>query len=311
MNQITKQRVSQLEATLDPAGRLAWRDFTRDLRAAGCPATTPQNYLYAAAQLRQMFPGTPLLAMTRAQISDYLITLADTGRASSTVVTRYAALRRFYTWCLAEEILTTSPMARIPAPKLASTVTPVLRTGILQQLLKTCAGKTFNDRRDTAMIRLWCEAGSPRCSEMIGLTLDCVDLDGDQVLIRRGKGGKDRLIILSPATARALSRYLRTRISHRDAASPQVWLGRQGPLSGQGARDMLQLRCAQAGLPKIHPHQLRHTATARFYAAGGTERSAMRLFGWSTEKMAHHYGEAAATQLALDTARTIALGDQL
>lgn len=43
-------------------------------------------------------------------------------------------------------------------------------------LLKACAGKGFTARRDTAMIRLWCEAGSPRVSEMVGITLDALDM---------------------------------------------------------------------------------------------------------------------------------------
>ena len=47
---------------------------------------------------------------------------------------------------------------------------------------------------------------------------------------------------------------------------------------------MLERRCAQAGLVKVHPHQFRHTAAHTWLAAGGSEVSAMRNFGWAAER---------------------------
>src|SRR3970282_2068450 len=95
-----------------------------------------------------------------------------------------------------------------------------------------------------------------------------VDLDRGLVQIQ-GKGRRWRVVSLGPRTARALYRYLRLRSAHRDAASTALWLGRRGPLTDQGLRLAIRRRAEQAGLGRIYPHQLRHSAAPARLSAGG------------------------------------------
>ena len=72
-----------------------------------------------------------------------------------------------------------------------------------------------------------------------------------------------RLVLIAPATARAMAAYLRARRYHRLAESPSVWLGlrNSGPLDGTGLYRMLQRRADQADYePAVHPHMFRHTS---------------------------------------------------
>ena len=59
---------------------------------------------------------------------------------------------------------------------------------------------------------------------------------------------------------------------HRSAASRQLWLGLHGPLTGEGVRQMLLARIAEAGIPNVHPHQFRHTAAHRWLPRAARNR---------------------------------------
>lgn len=113
-------------------------------------------------------------------------------------------------------------------------------------------------------------------------------------------------------TGQTITRYLRVRREHRAAHRPELWLGSRGhAMTGSGVAQMLERRCAQAGIARIHPHQLRHTAASRWLSAGGGEGDAMRLFGWRSREMLQRYGASQADERARDAARRMRLGDRL
>jgi integrase/recombinase XerC len=96
----------------------------------------------------------------------------------------------------------------------------------LRRLLATCAGRSFEDRRDTALILLLVDVG-PRRAELMGLTVADVDFDLD-VLLVLGKGRRERALPFGRRSAVALDRYLRIRARRRDAALPWLWLAARG-----------------------------------------------------------------------------------
>ena len=72
----------------------------------------------------------------------------------------------------------TSPMARMKPPRLPEEPPPVLREAELRRLVAACErDKTFDGRRDEAILRVFIDTGARR-GEVLGLTLDDVDLDG-------------------------------------------------------------------------------------------------------------------------------------
>ena len=84
-----------------------------------------------------------------------------------------------------------------------------------------------------------------------------------------------------------------------------------GMLTTDSARERFEVRCDDAGLPRIHPHQLRHTWAADFLANGGQERDAMRLAGWRSDSMLSRYGSATADARAAAAARRLKRGDRV
>ncbi|MDL4773612.1 tyrosine-type recombinase/integrase [Actinomadura xylanilytica] len=106
---------------------------------------------------------------------------------------------------------------------------------------------------------------------------------------------------------------LAARAKDPDSDGPALlWLGWCGkPLDASGIYQMIERRCDEAGIPRIHPHQLRHFAVDAWYEDGGSIQDAMTLFGWSSPAMAHHYAKATAGKRAVAASRRASLGDRL
>lgn len=235
--------------------------------------------------------------------------LLEGGAEASTARARLLALRLFSAWLTAEKEVSADVLLGLRSPKLDAKVVEPLNEDQLQALLRTC-DRTFIGVRDEAVIRFMAETGT-RAGEVVAMGFpDDIDFKAGTAIVRRGKGGKGRLVAYGPKTAQVLDRYLRLRRQHKHAASSNLWLGQQGDGFGYRAlHKTLGARAAAAGLHNFHPHQLRHTWATRWLGAGGSEGGAMAVGGWSNRSMLDRYVRATASSRAAAEAQKLNLGD--
>src|SRR5919199_1332054 len=126
-------------------------------------------------------------------------------------------------------------MAKMKPPLIPEEPPAVLSESDLTKLLKAWEGKTHEDRRDAAMIRLLIDSGMRR-AELAGLKVADVDFENNVALVM-GKGRRPRACPFGRKTAVALDRYIRIRAQHREAQRPELWLswaGHTGALTANG-----------------------------------------------------------------------------
>jgi site-specific recombinase XerD len=254
--------------------------------------------------------GKPVV-IDRRQLREFIDGLLTAGAKPATAVSRHLAVRRFSGWLTEEGEQDTDPLLGLKSPKLDHPVTQPLTDDELRLMLKACKGPDLRDKRDEAILRLMFTSGA-RAGEVVAMQVSDLNLRGvpPTAIIRRGKGGKGRVVPLALETAAAIDKYLRARKSHRLASDSALWLGDRGKaFSYDALHKTLGWRAELAGISGFHPHRLRHTAAHRWLARGGSEGGLMAVAGWTRPDMLLRYSRAQASARAAEEASRLNLGE--
>jgi integrase/recombinase XerC len=127
--------------------------------------SAPSRPLRGAEQLSALLHdrGRGLADATTADIQDYIIDVIE-RRRPSTANNRFRSLHRFFVW-LEEEKEIPNPMRRLKPPTVPEDPVPVVDDDALRRLFETCEDRGFEERRDTAILYLFLDAG-PRLEEL-------------------------------------------------------------------------------------------------------------------------------------------------
>ena len=118
-----------------------------------------------------------------------------------------------------------------------------------------------------------------RAGECVDLQMQDIDLPGKRLLVRQGKGQRDRLVYLSDSACQAIQIYLSAVDSPRHQ-NDLVWLQKNGnPISTGWLRNHVARIGAAVGIENLYPHRLRHTCATRLLNAGMDITRIQKLLG--------------------------------
>lgn len=226
----------------------------------------------------------------------------------------FRSLKTFFNWLVDEEELNRSPMRTMKPPQVEEPEVPVIPETDLKSLFATCKGTDYLARRDRALLLMFLDTGG-RLAEVIERRQAALDLDVN-VLHVMGKGGRSRPLPFGRTTALAMDRYLRAAgkyLGRRLEPSDPLWFSykRKDALQVWGMEHMLRRRCAEAGIPRLHPHQFRHTFAHQWKVNGGNEDALMRIMGWRSREMLSRYGASAGEERARRQHQDLSPGDRI
>jgi integrase/recombinase XerD len=281
--------------------------FRLHLAAEGKAVKTVRTYVeavqwFAAAHLVRETGRTRWEEVRRQDAQEWMVWLLERYSAAY-ASNQFRALQQFFKWLAAEDEIP-DPMTGLRPPHVPEKPVPVFTGDDLARLERACAGRSFRQRRDAAMIAVFRATGM-RLSELAGIRYDPGDRRrSDLDLWRReitvhGKGRKTRTVKISHDAARALDRYIRVRARHAQASRAQLWLGvnNRGPMTASGIYQVIARRGRECGV-EVFPHRFRHHFSHTWLDHGGAEGDLMELNGWTSPQMLRRYGASARSARA-------------
>jgi integrase/recombinase XerD len=244
--------------------------------------------------------GLALDAADAEALHDYLAAAGTRRLAPRTLARRLSAIRQFFRFLLTDSVRADDPTSGIDTPRLGRPLPKMLSEGEVSRLIDTA--QRWPDEEG---VRLRCVlellyATGLRISELVTLPLAAAQRDPRFMLVR-GKGGKERVVPLSPPSRDALAAYLICRKAFLPDGQASRFLfpsrGREGHLTRQRCGQLLKELALGAGLDpaRLSPHVLRHAFASHLLDHGADLRSVQQMLGHAdiatTQIYTHVQGE--------------------
>jgi len=254
-----------------------------ELKLRGASPRTFQSYTSSCEKFFESIDEEDLNEIYVEDIKIYLADLIEEKNYSPATI----ALIRSSIYFLFNEVLDRG-LKKIKTPKIPNKLPIVATKKELNSLFAHLSEKSL------LMIQLLYASGL-RVSELVSLKIEDLELNENHGWVRGGKGGKDRLFIISEQLSRDLERF----IVKRKLDSGYLFRGRnKSMMSTRNVQKIIKEAAARAGINKrITPHKLRHSFATHLLEAGNDIRVIQELLGHSNLQTTQIYTHVTKTTL--------------
>jgi site-specific recombinase XerD len=257
------------------------RELELELRSRGYSVKTVKAYCFHAKSFWNWLKK-PLNTSREEDIINYTKHLAET-KDPRTFNLAISALKFLFKYAIKKPFPAISYMKR---PKRLPTV---LNGEEVETMIKT----TKNPKHRTIIELLY--GTGLRVSEITNLKKKDIYIDESLLLVRQGKGRKDRAVVLPKSLTKNINKF-------SDEKCPYVFQSERGnKLSERTVQKIVKKSAKNAGIQKnVHPHILRHSFATHLVEQGTNLRVIQQLLGHSSIKTTQLY-----TQISTATIKSI------
>ena len=244
-----------------------------------------------------------LQTITSTVITEFLAYLEQERRCTAaTRNQRLAAMHAFFRYVQIESpevLLECQRILLIPMKRSQRPAVGYLTVDEMTTVLRQPGLKTFQGRRDTALLSLLYDTGA-RVQELVDLTVRDIRFETPAQVQLTGKGRKVRIVPLLPDMVKLLRSYLQERgLLQPGYEDKPVFQNRYGEaLTRSGVRYLVQKYVSEARmtqptiLDRVSPHVFRHTKAMHLLESGNPLVVIRSLLGHSDVKTTEVYAKA-------------------
>jgi integrase/recombinase XerD len=233
-----------------------------ELKLRGFSPLTVRNYHFFVDKFMKRINKSPE-QLTQDDVKIYLSELFD-NKSKNTVMLAAAALKFFYGEILKKDF------EQIRMPKKDKPLPEVLTKEEVRRLIDSA------DTNKSKLIISTLYSTGLRVSELVNLKVDDLSLTENTGWVRRGKGAKDRIFMLSSQLSKDLDEYLKGR-NHSFVFS------KDSPLTTRNIQKIIKSTKSRAGInKKVTPHTLRHSFATHLLEQGTDIRIIQQMLGHSS-----------------------------
>lgn len=255
----------------------------------------------------------PIAEISHHDVRDFLNQFDDLS--PKTVANYHAALSALWSFLIREELTTDHIVRRVPRPRFQKKeIAPFSERDLKLLLSSLSQSKRYrrvkdvyatkhtipNQVRNRTIILMLLDTGM-RVSELLDLQIKDVDLHNRELIIRKGKGGKGRVVPFSADTSKQIWKYLngkervqRGKLDHLITSSKTG-----GQMGRSGVLQLLRRIGERAGVEPCYPHRFRHTFAIMYLRNGGDIFTLQKILGHADLSMVRRYLSVAQTDVKL------------
>jgi integrase/recombinase XerD len=254
-----------------------------ELKLRGFSQRTLDAYLYWNRKFLEFTKKNPE-DVSEDDIKAFIAQKMSGGLENKSVIIIKSALKFFYDGILKKNVVT------IKSPKVLRKLPTVLTKDEVRSLIET----TKNEKHKLIIKFLY--STGMRVGELVNLKLGDIELDQKMGWVRSGKGGKDRLFMLSEKLVEDLRKSTRGK-----QKTDYLFEGWEGKLSSRAVQKIVDLAAKRAGVDKnVTPHVLRHSFATHLLESGENIRKIQELLGHSNLSTTQIY-----THISLDELKKV------
>ena len=256
------------------------KQLLTELKLRGFSKRTVETYIYQNQKFLE-FVGKK--EVTKEDIKEYLgYLISDKKVRNTSVALAKAALKFNY-----DEVLGLG-IVDFKTPKISRRLPEILTKDEVRSLINV-----INHQKSRIIVKLLYSSGI-RLSECLSLKVEDIDFREKHGWVRSGKGGKDRIFVLSDDLRIELNQYL----TKNKINMGLIFRGKNGKLSSHNVQKIVKEAALRAGIKKnISPHKLRHSFATHLLESGTDIRIIQELLGHSNLQTTQIYTKVSKEQL--------------
>ena len=252
------------------------------------------------------------LEVKDSDFSKFISELAKSGISPRSINRKISTLKSYFIFLVSENHTDYNPVLVVDLPRYNSKLPKFLSIEDIKTLLEYCKQDSTPDGiRLNAMIHLLYASGM-RVSELVSLKMSDITSGSNCSIIRKnflikGKGSKERVIIINDQAQSALEKYLKIRTSFcvsKNSKSNSYFFpsySNQGHMTRQNFALLLKKASLNSGLDhdSISPHILRHSFATHLLENGADLRVIQELLGHNSSKTTEIYTHVSTKNIQL------------
>ena len=286
----------------DEGNKEAVKSYIAALAVKNCAKSTMLDYLRGL----QQFFGAINKSFTTVTTNDIRIYLFGAGQqrnwCPATADHKRTIINSFFNWCVDEEILNRNPARSIPVIKVPKKKLKPLKQIELEHMRSACVSP-----REKALVDILFSSGI-RVSECAALTLDDINWQERSILVRHGKGDKERITYFNPEAEVSIKAYLKVR----KGEDRHLFTKTRAPYTGITKEALeAEIRQIRERIPeklsfKPTPHSFRRTMATTASERGMSVEEVQALLGHESIQTTMQYVTTNETRVKHDYSRFMA-----
>ena len=278
---------------------LSWKDWLEKERRYS--VHTLDAYMRDLSFFINFFKNIDIAFLEKMEVHDfrrYIRSRASLNISKSSLARELSAIKNFFNWLYKKHDIKNDAVSIISGPKKDKTLPKAIDAPDAFELLDQVtdfAKSDWQGLRDKAVMILLYGSGL-RISEALNLNIGDIK-EGQNALMIKGKGKKERLVPLLPISIKAVQAYL-DKVPYPLKTGDPLFVGARGErlLARIIQRQMQKIRAVVGLSDSVTPHTLRHSFATHLLNEGCDLRAIQELLGHESLSTTERY-----TNVSLDT----------